>query len=206
MISLFLDTSSTNLTLAIFKDKNHLYYSSEKTNNDLSRRVLPKIDEALKLLALNIKNIDRIYVVNGPGSFTGIRVGVTIAKVLAWSLNIKIYTVSSLEVIATTKVETKYLVPLIDARRDHFYAGMYCNGENVIPDCYISRDNLINKIKEITSLDNVSFVSFDEIEIDNLKSPELNILNLLDNRKAVDPHKVNPNYLKKTEAEEKVGK
>lgn len=203
MISLFLDTSTANLIIAIFKNDKQIYYSCEKSNNDLSRKVLPKIDEAFKSLNISKNKIDEIYVVNGPGSFTGIRVGVTIAKVLAWSLNIRIYVVSSLELLATADIKTKYIVPLIDARRDYFYAGIYSENKIIMEDAYISRSTLLEKINEIDSIDKFTFVSFDNINEINTVKPDIHIDKILGTKVSINPHKVNPNYLKKTEAEEK---
>ena len=70
--------------------------------------------------------------VNGPGSFTGIRVGVSIDKVIAWGFNIPIIPVSSLELLATTNQEFKYSIPIIDARRGYVYAGVYDSENNNI--------------------------------------------------------------------------
>jgi len=69
--------------------------------------------------------ITKIIVVNGPGSFTGIRIGVTIAKVYAWTLKIDITTITSLEAMAlSSKSNTTYKVPMIDARRGYVFAGI----------------------------------------------------------------------------------
>lgn len=208
MITLFLDTSTSKLILSIFKDNECLYYNEMENSNDLSSKVLPLIKESLEQNSLLIDNIDKIIVVNGPGSFTGVRVGVTIAKTLAWAKNIIINTVSSLEVLATTKVDTKYIVPLIDARRDAFYAGMYdINGKVIIEDSYISRIDLMNKIKRHASLNDVTFVSYDEITDLEIKRPNLELIKIIkkySKKKSLNPHAVNPNYLKKVEAEEKL--
>ena len=66
----------------------------EENDNHLSERILPLIDNTLKQANKKISDINNIIVVNGPGSFTGIRIGVTVAKMLAWCGNIKISTVS----------------------------------------------------------------------------------------------------------------
>src|SRR5699024_7595583 len=70
---------------------------------------------------------------NGPGSYTGTRIGVTTAKTLAWSLNIPIYTVSSLKNMAYNGVLKKgYIVPFFDARRKTVFTGLYySDGENL---------------------------------------------------------------------------
>lgn len=207
MITLFLDTSTTKFIVGIYRNFDCLFLDVDNNNNDLSSKVLPKIDNALKKCDLLLDDIDKIIVVNGPGSFTGIRVGVTIAKTLAWTKNIDILTISSLELLATTQSSKEYVVPLIDARRDYFYAGVYLNGKNIINDQYISRSELLEKIKKITDIDNVYFVSYDNIDNLDIHSPELvieKIIKKYSNKKSLNPHSVNPNYLKRVEAEEKL--
>lgn len=207
MITLFLDTSTTKFIVGIYKNFDCLFLDVDNNNNDLSSKVLPTIDNAIKKCDLLLDDIDKIIVVNGPGSFTGIRVGVTIAKTLAWTKNIDILTISSLELLATTKSSKEYVVPLIDARRDYFYAGVYLNGKNIINDQYISRSELLEKIKKITDIDNVYFVSYDNIDNLDTYSPELvieKIIKKYSNKKSLNPHSVNPNYLKRVEAEEKL--
>ena len=207
MITLFLDTSTTKLIVGLYRDFNCIFESIDDSSNDLSSKVLPQIDYALKNTDLLLDDIDRIIVVNGPGSFTGVRVGVTIAKTLAWTKNIDILTISSLELLATTVTDKKYIVSLIDARRDCFYAGMYLNSKCVIEDQYISREDLMNKIKDISELDDVVFVSYDEINNLEITRPNISIEKILkkySKKKSLNPHSVNPNYLKRVEAEEKL--
>lgn len=207
MITLFLDTSTTKFIVGIYRNFDCLFLDVDDNNNDLSSKVLPKIDYALKKCDLLLDDIDKIIVANGPGSFTGIRVGITIAKTLAWTKNIDILTISSLELLATTQSSKEYIVPLIDARRDYFYAGIYLNGKSIMADQYISRNELLEKIKKITNLSNVYFVSYDNIDNLDIHSPELvieKIIKKYSNKKSLNPHSVNPNYLKRVEAEEKL--
>ena len=201
---LFIDTSTSRLVIGVYKDNKELYLENKKANNNLSSMLLPSIKSALNKLKININNIDKIYVVNGPGSFTGIRVGVTVAKTLAWSKNIKIYPVSELQLLATTSTK-KYIVPLIDARRGYVYAGMYNkNLKSIIDDQYIKLEKLIELLEKNYDMKDIDFVSYDDLE--NTIEPVLNIVKLLEKGKfeSVDAHKLNPNYLKKTEAEEKL--
>ena len=208
MITLFLDTSTTRLIVGIYKDNSPIFISNEQSENDLSSRVLPLIKSALEECKLTVDKINRILIVNGPGSFTGVRVGVTIAKTLAWSKNIDVIPISELEVLASTKVETDYVVPLIDARRDAFYAGMYDKKhKNIIEDAYITRTALLNKIKRHVSLKKVTFVSYTKINELETILPNIDldyIVKKYAKKKSSNAHTVNPNYLKKVEAEEKL--
>lgn len=205
MISLFLDTSTSRLIIGVYKDHKQIYFENEPTNNNLSSKFLPHIKACLESLSLTINQVDEIYVVNGPGSFTGIRVGVTIAKTLAWALKKKIYTISELELLATTDTDKKYIVPMFDARRGYVYAGMYNkNLKATIKNQHIQIEDLMKKIEEKCSLDEVEFVSYDNL--DNSIEPNIDVEKLFTKIKfkELNPHSVNPDYLKKTEAEEKL--
>ena len=204
MISLFLDTTTSRLIVGIYKDKQELYFDNSEAHNDLSSRVLPKIKEALDSVSLTVNDIDDIYVVNGPGSFTGIRVGVTIAKTLAWSIKKPIYTVSELSVLASGS-KTRYTIPLIDARRGYVYAGIYNkNLKSQIEDQYILLEDLKKLVKKEYKKEDISFVSYDKLE--GVEKPVIDVEKILNKCKfeEINSHLVNPNYLKKTEAEEKL--
>ena len=208
MITLFLDTSNIKLIVGIIKDNDCISLISQDNDKNLSSKVLPLIKSMLEDSNILIDDVKRIIIVNGPGSFTGVRVGVTIAKTFAWAKQIDIIPISSLRVMATTEVNTDYIVPLIDARRDCFYAAMYDkNGNSIIDDIYISRSELFKNIEEKTSLDDVTFVSYDEINDIDIVLPNININKINEycsKMKPINPHSVNPNYLKKVEAEEKL--
>jgi tRNA threonylcarbamoyl adenosine modification protein YeaZ len=80
MFSLFIDTTQEYCNLAILKNQQIIAKQSIKTHNNLTDIVVEHIDELLKLVKLEQKDINRILVVVGPGSFTGVRVGTIIAK------------------------------------------------------------------------------------------------------------------------------
>ena len=189
MIYLFIDTCSSNLIISIIKNMEMIYYFNEKNDTNLSSKVMPIIDGAFKETNLTIKDINKIFIVNGPGSFTGIRVGVTIAKVIGHSLNIPLIKLSELELMATTSTNTTYNIPIIDARRGYVYTGMY--------------DKDLNKCREETHMlytdielpDSYTFI--EESEVDLIK-----IIKKHENDEPINPHALIPNYLKRTEAEE----
>lgn len=199
---LFIDTSTSHLIISTIINDEIVSYYDEEIINGMSEHVLLKIEEQFNLNNLKASSIDAIFVSDGPGSFTGIRVGLTIAKVYAWSLNIKVINISSLEVLATTNSTKKYLVPLIDARRGFVFSGIYDRDLNVIfKDSYISISELKDKIN-----DECELISYDEFEFETVK-PNIDILKIIkkhENDKGINPHKLNPNYLKLTEAEQKL--
>lgn len=202
MISLFLNTSIDFLSVAIVKDGVVLDSFYTKLNNDLSKITLSVIDDMLSRLSISKRDIKRIVCVNGPGSFTGLRIGVTIAKVWAYSLNIDIVGVSSLYVLATG-IEGDYIVPIIDARRGYVYAGIYDKNYNVVmKDCYISLEELSSRVSGLDSFVYVSSNGFNG-SIEYVPNVE-RIFKYLDMDNVSDSFSFVPNYLKRVEAEEKL--
>lgn len=202
MISLFLNTSIDFLSVAIVKDGVVLDSFYTKLNNDLSKITLSVIDDMFSRLSISKRDIKKIVCVNGPGSFTGLRIGVTIAKVWAYSLNIDIVGVSSLYVLATG-VEGDYIVPIIDARRGYVYAGIYDKNYNVVmEDCYISLEELSSRVSGLDSFVYVSSNGFnDSIEY----VPDIDrVFKYIDMDNVSDSFSFVPNYLKRVEAEEKL--
>ena len=100
MRTLYIDTSSSFLYSAIVEDNKILGEIKEEYGQSLSEVALPRIVSIFNDNNIKPEDIDKIIVVNGPGSFTGIRIGITIAKVYSWSLNIPITTISSLEAMS----------------------------------------------------------------------------------------------------------
>jgi tRNA threonylcarbamoyladenosine biosynthesis protein TsaB len=205
MITLFIDTADKDLTVGVYKDDNILKLNSYSNDITLSSRLVPIIKSTIEDVNVDKKDIDKIIVVDGPGSFTGTRMGVVVAKTYAWTLNKIIIPVSKLELMATTNVDSKYVLSVIDARHDYVYAGLYDdNLNNVIEDKHIH----IEELKSILDKYNdVTIVSDDSFEFKTVKTTT-NIDKIIfkyKDDKGLNPHKVNPNYLKRTEAEEKLG-
>lgn len=197
---LFIDTSTSFFTLSILTDNEVLYNYYVESKNDIASRVIPTLENALKELSLEINDINKIFVVTGPGSFTGVRIGVTVSKTIAWAKNIPIIPISSLEFLATTDSQKKYLVPMIDARRGNVFAGIYDKKLNIIKE-----ESLINLEKILKEINNdYEIVSYD-VKIDGNILPKPSVHKIVQKHKndiAVSPHNIIPKYLKLTEAEE----
>lgn len=187
------------MCIAILENDNVLYFYQEELKKDMVSKVIPTIESAFQRVPFSLQEIDRIYVVNGPGSFTGVRIGVSIAKIMAWALKKEIVALSSLEFLATTSVSTKYSIPAIDARRGYVYAGVYDSKLNVImQDRYMLFSELEEYLKEGT------IISHDTLN--NKINPDVNVSSIVRKHQfdsTLNPHEVKPNYLKLTEAEEK---
>ena len=87
---------------------------------------MPTVEALMKECGVSPSELSKIVVAKGPGSYTGVRIGVTIAKTLAWTLSIPISAVSSLETLAANgQYFDGYISPLFDARRGQVYTGLY---------------------------------------------------------------------------------
>ena len=203
MISLLIDTCTKNVCIALFDDKTLLDKIVQSNQIDLSSNFMVLISNILDKNNIKIEDVDRFFVAVGPGSFTGIRIGVTCAKVIAWALKKEVIPFSSLELLAAVDSNTDYIVPLIDARRGYVFTGVYDNQLNcIMNDDYIELDDLLEKIEADKS---VTYISLDNFDL-KTNLPEYNVNKIVEKHyddTPVNPHSLNPNYLKKTEAEEK---
>lgn len=201
---LYIDTSSSYLYAGIVEDNNLLCEVKKEFGHSLSEEALPEIVDLFTKTNLEAKDIDKIIVVNGPGSFTGIRIGITIAKVYAWSLNIPVTTITSLEAMMLSSNKKGIRVPMLDARRRYVFTAIYDENNGVIlKPQHIKIDDLM---PELNKLSNYSVITNDEL--DDFTNPEsydpniLKVVTYFKDKEAMNPHAVNPDYLKLTEAEE----
>ena len=188
---LFIDSATTNLVVAIIDCGKISYIYDNNDGHDTSSKMMLVLSEAFDTACLKPQVIDKIFVVTGPGSFTGIRVGLTVAKTMAYALNIPIVPISSLEVMASCHGGTA----LINARRGYVFAGTYDEKLNVIyPDSYVLMSDKLDK----------PYISYDEFEF-TVEKPKIDVLKVIkkhENDYPINPHTLKPNYLKMTEAEE----
>lgn len=190
---LFIDSATTNLVVAIINEGKIAYIYDNNDGHDTSSKMMPVLAEAFDKAMLKPQDIDKIFVVTGPGSFTGIRVGLTVAKTMAYTLNIPIIPISSLEVMASGNGGTA----LINARRGYVFAGSYDSDLNVLyKDRYVLMSDNLKK----------PYISYDDFDFSTSK-PNIDVLKVVlkhENDESVNPHSLKPNYLKLTEAEEKL--
>lgn len=202
---LYIDTSSSYLYAAIVEENKIKKQIKKEFGHTLSEKALPEIVKLFEESKVTPEEIEKIIVVNGPGSFTGIRIGITIAKVYAWSRNIPITTISALEAMALSSKHKTYHVPIIDARRGFVFSAIY-DKENqpILSPKHIKMDELIQKLEEIKDY---IVITNDEIEVISKKEsydPDiLKIVMSAQEKETINPHAVNPEYLKLTEAEER---
>jgi len=127
MIILGIDTSSVRGGVALVSEGEVAAQKDFEAELAHGKELVPSIKEILEKERLKVSEIDAIAVCVGPGSYTGLRIGVASAKTLAWSLGCKLVAVSSLEAIATGALPCaqRYIVPIIDAQRERFYSALF---------------------------------------------------------------------------------
>ena len=204
------DTSSKALSLAILEDKQVLAETTINIKKNHSITLMPAIDFLMASLDWTPKDLDRIVVAEGPGSYTGLRIAVATAKTLAHTLNIELVGMSSLLALVPYQQEGLF-VPLMDARRNNVYAGFYENAKPVMPEAHLSFERVIELIKGASQ---VTFVGEIGPFVEQIQAhlPRTNYKETLPNaanlallawdKEADSLHDFVPNYLKRVEAEE----
>lgn len=218
MRSIYIDSSRNNKSIVSYiKDDRLLFTSEVFVDKDLSSSLLPSIEKCLSVDDSNISLLDKVYVINGPGSFTGLRIGITIAKVIAWTLNKEIYTTSSLYTLSSDKNIYNYNLSILYDRDEYAYFGLYNNSKTIF-EVYSSFEDIIELINK-ENIDNLLINTDDSNKYinelinklkDNIKiinkniNPKIDIFNILEKANSngkLNPHDVNPIYLKKIEVE-----
>ena len=204
------DTSSKALSLAILEDKQVLAETTINIKKNHSITLMPTIDFLMESLDWTPKDLDRIVVAEGPGSYTGLRIAVATAKTLAHTLNIELVGMSSLLALVPYQQEGLF-VPLMDARRNNVYAGFYENAKPVMPEAHLPFEQVIELIKgasQVTFVGEVGpFVEQIQAHLPRTNYKETlpnaaNLALLAWDKEADSLHDFVPNYLKRVEAEE----
>ena len=209
MICLFFDTSSDLLKVSLIKDDKIIFDKVLHTKNDHSSYLVPTIDEAFKSNNIDFKELDEIIVGNGPGSFTGTRISIAVAKTYAFSFNIPVYMISSLEELIYDNDRYDFYVPIIEEKKDNLYFSIFDKDKKrVMDDTYSSTEYMYKKLEELDgkilliSLSNKEYEKYDTVKA---SINALNIMKNIDvNNEKVNPHLLKPNYIKKIEAEAKL--
>ncbi|HKL73011.1 MAG TPA: tRNA (adenosine(37)-N6)-threonylcarbamoyltransferase complex dimerization subunit type 1 TsaB, partial [Candidatus Onthovivens sp.] len=138
-----------------------------------SELMILEIDNLLKRNKLEAKEISKIITTIGPGSYTGVRIALTIAKIYGYALKIPIFALSSLQIL---KVNRKPTICLLNARSNRSYIGVYLDNEVLLKDQVYSNDEVLNYIAE-----HKDYVISGEVGYLNLESKEIDLAkNMLD--------------------------
>lgn len=159
MLILAIDSATPTASVAISEDGRILYESYINYKKTHSETLMPMVDLALKACEKSLDDISAIAVTVGPGSFTGLRIGLAAVKALAVTKNIPVIGISTLELLAhnATSPSRLLVAPLLDARKQEVYTAFYaCGGESESPvklsdEMAISPAEFINRAKDYLS-------------------------------------------------------
>lgn len=195
---LVIDSATKHLYVALYNGFECIskYYEAGKNNHSV--KIMPEIERILIENNLKVKDLDEIYIGVGPGSYTGLRVGVVIAKMFGWNNNIPVFTVSSLAMMASSAEDNGLLLAEIDARRGNSFLGLY-NIED-------GKMTLV-EAEQLTNLEEFKADIKGAFEVVSEGMPDMQkIIQSKMFERVVDIHGLNPNYLRITEAERNLTK
>ena len=171
---LYIDTHYKDIHVALFDDNGLIREQKllDKKNN--SSYIMPIISEVC-----TPREIEQIVVVNGPGSFTGVRLGVTIAKTMAYCLNVPIKVLSYFDVLYNSNQNSEAIYAVFD--NNGYYVKDYSIDQNPR---YLSKEEFVNEfeINKLITNGNINFK---------------NLYNFLSTKEETNVHLVNPLYIKK---------
>ena len=145
MYTLLLDSSNTSLAVGLAKDNVLLETIIYEAWQEQSEHMIPEIDKLLTKYQVKNEEIKDVMVGIGPGSYTGVRIALTIAKTIAVALNIPVYPVSSLIIL---KNGNKPSICVINARSNRSYIGVYQAEQALVDDCIMTNDEVKSYINE----------------------------------------------------------
>ncbi len=183
MYSLLIDTHDKNIKLILYKDGKVFSKLFQETIKSHSVYIMPMIDKLLTTENVNKNDIKELIVVNGPGSFTGIRLGITIAKTWAYCKKVKIKAISSLQMLACSLTGDEKKVAIADPK------GYYVAS-------FDKSNKKIEEYKYISGQIN-GYIEEKDINIDY----DL-VYDFVNKLPALNPHAVNPLYIKKIGVEQ----
>lgn len=155
MLCLSLETSTKACSVALVEDDTTLGEITINSDITHSQKLLPAVDMLLKSLGKSLEDIKLIGVAVGPGSFTGLRIGIATAKGLAYGKKIPVVGVSTLKALALLgNSKNQTIVPILNARRNQVYTAIYRHEESerihtIYPDNVIKLDELIAKVEQV---------------------------------------------------------
>ena len=214
MLILGIDTSTKICTCSIFDSENGVIAeTSLSVKKNHSNIVMPIIDNLFKISDLNINDIDKIAVAIGPGSFTGVRIALGIAKGLAMALNKPLIAVNELDILeAIADGNENETIPLIDARKERVY---YKYQGDYIDDYLINLISNFDKNKKYVFVGDGA-INYTNILKDNLGEnaivlpmynsfPRASVLcELALNKEEANIYTLEPEYISKSRAEKNI--
>lgn len=210
MVSLVIDGSNGTLSVCCIKNNQILAESIVESHRNLSEIILKEIDNCLSNGKVSKNDLTEIVVTNGPGSYTALRVVLSIGKTLSYVLKIPIKTLSSLRLLAANYNKKNILtVSFFDGRRGNVYAAAYVDNEEVLTEGYYSFEELVayvnNLNKSVQFITNVESFDYNTVKVGFsvvIKNIDTKDYLLIKNyAQQTTSFAAIPNYLRLTEAE-----
>lgn len=182
MYSLYIDTHDKNVIIVLYKNGKVLDLKNVTSVNKHSVVLMPLIKGIIESNKLVVNDLKEIIVVNGPGSFTGERLGVTIAKTMAYCLGIPIRVIDSLSVMAINIEDDKKYVALED--NNGAFLGFFDKDNKILEDFVYVAKNAYNEFKKANKI-------YTNVEIDYDR-----VYEFVSKKSSINPHEVKPLYVK----------
>ena len=182
LYTLFIDTHDKNVLIILYKDGKIINKENLETKNKHSEVTMPTIDKVLKSSNVDVSELGSIVVVNGPGSFTGERIAVTIAKTIAYALSIPVRTIDALTILALGVESDKKVVALED--RNGAFVGIFDSSYIPLEPLQYMNKSAYVEFKENNDVNTLVNVDYEKVYEYVMTLKELN------------PHEVKPLYIK----------
>ena len=192
MVTILLDSSNTNLSVGIARDNLLLESISYEARQRQSEYMIPELNKLLDKYNVKREEIGEVIVAKGPGSYTGVRIAIAIAKTIAVALNCKLFAISSLR---AQKDGTNPSICLINARSGRSYIGVYESEKTLLEDCIMKNDEVMAYISEHPSYSvcgDVKYLGLECVETNNIKE----MLSIKDSLESINPLSLKPVYMK----------
>ena len=196
-MELFLDTTGNYLNIAMYNDGVLVENVHKESPRSQSEFIIPLIDELCQKHGFTANDIKSVIITKGPGSYTGVRIAMTVAKVLCSTKKIPLYTVSTLQAMSLG-VEDK-VCALIDARSNRAFVGFYENGVALEEEKILTLEEISEKVQqeEYTLVGDASLIGKEA----NDKDMNAEVFNYRNVWALVENvHTLTPSYLKDSES------
>lgn len=193
MFTLLLDTSNTYLSIGLAKNHKVVDSIAYEAWQKQSEFLIQELDAILTRNSLTREDIEMVISAKGPGSYTGVRIALTVAKVIAFALNAPLYLVSSLEVL---KDKERPSICLMNARSKRSYFGVYEGEKIIVEDKIVDNQEALQYIADhpdYVVCGDVAYIGFEPTELKNL---EILAISDIERNHCVDPVAAKPVYLK----------
>ena len=182
MYTLLLDSSNKLLVVGLAKDNKVIDYIIYEAWQKQSEYMINEINNIFTRNNIDPKEVNEIIVTKGPGSYTGLRIALTIAKIYGYILNIPVYALSSLEILIDSKDKDANTICLMNARSSRSYIGIYSsNKEVLLEDKVLTNEEVKTLIKNNPTYKVSGDISYLNLDLDNTNYYDLSNLDLLNN-------------------------